>query len=358
MKVIFLSFSVTNSSVTDYLLSIALKLAENNKVIIVTDRMERTPMENLGDVEILKWPSKRPTAFKDFLFLYKLTREYRPYLMLALFGAVNMFTIVGWLLGVKNRIAFVQTLSTQFVTKRLLVLRKILIYRFCTKLFANSTATKIDLIKTFHIPEKKIEVFFNAVKIPSVFESKLPFDVNKIVYVGRIHPSKGITTLIRAMQIVVIKYPALELSVIGGDVNSEYGIQCVNLVTSNGLRSNIKFYNSIAKDEVLREFQQSYFSVVPSITEAFGFVVIESFSVRTPVIGSNTTGISEIIRDTIDGLLFEPEMYEDLANKMIHLLEDMQLREKFSENCYNRFASTFEVNVLSSKIADYIESLA
>ena len=86
-----------------------------------------------------------------------------------------------------------------------------------------------------------------------------------------------------------------------------------------GLQDKTTFEGSKPKDKVLSEFSKASYVVVPSLSEGFGFVVIEAFSVRTPVIGSNTGGIKEIIRNGIDGLLFEPgnhgsvgESYDDI----------------------------------------------
>jgi len=107
----------------------------------------------------------------------------------------------------------------------------------------------------------------------------------------------------------------------------------------------------------LEEFSGAYLAVVPSLVEAFGFVVIESFSVKTPVIGSRTSGIAEIVRDGRDGLLFEPGNSLDLAAKVVKVFKDPALRKNFSENCYQRFLNKFEVNKATGKLASHISEL-
>ena len=82
--------------------------------------------------------------------------------------------------------------------------------------------------------------------------------------------------------------------------------------------------------------------VVPSITEAFGFVTIEAMSVKTAVIGSDTSGIAEIIRNEQDGLLFEPRNDTDLFQQMKRLLLDENFTIELAENGYQRFMSTYE----------------
>ncbi|MGV8995193.1 MAG: glycosyltransferase family 4 protein [Flavobacterium sp.] len=354
MNTIFLSFSITNSSITDYMLCVAIKLSKKNKVVIVTDRISRTLFEPSNNIDLYSWPSVRPTKLKDFLFLCKLVFKYKPTTMLSLFGAVNLFTIVGWLFNVKTRIAFVQTLSSQFESKKNLVERKKIVYKFCTNIFANSNSTRDDLIINFNVPNDKITTIYNAVQTPKLIQDSV--DQNKIVYVGRLHPSKGVTNLIEAISIVVVKYPNIQLSIIGGELDSDYALQCFELVEKLNLSSNINFLGSRSKTEVLQHFSTAYFSIVPSIFEAFGFVVIESFSTKTPVIGSNSSGISEIIRHGLDGFLFETNNIEDMAKYMLRVLSDKELRKIMSINCYDRFYNNFDVHILSKKIEVFIDS--
>src|SRR5690606_18735068 len=106
---------------------------------------------------------------------------------------------------------------------------------------------------------------------------------------------------------------------------------------------HVNFIGHQSKEKVLSELSSSYVTIVPSVIEAFGFVIIESFSVKTPVIGSDSSGIAEVIGDNIDGLLFEPQNHLDLAAKIRILLMDEEMRKRFSENGYNRFKDNFEI---------------
>ncbi|WP_159023064.1 glycosyltransferase family 4 protein [Formosa sp. L2A11] len=352
-KIIFISFSIYESSVSDYFLSLSVKLAEKHRVIIITDRLERNDLPK--NIEAIKWPGKRGTTLRDFLFLKSQVSKFKPDMMIANFGSVNMFLIVGYLLRIPHRIAWVHTISSQFKSNNFKQLRKQLIYKLGTKIYTNSNATKLDIISTFNVPEKKINVIFNSVKEYNVKSKQIDFD--KITYVGRMHPSKGIDTLIKAFSIVNNKFPKVYLELIGGNLKDELLNDYITLAKTLKVKDNIKFLGSKPKHEVLEAFSSAYFSVVPSVVEAFGYVVIESFSVKTPVIGSRTSGISEIIRDKKDGLLFEPKNENDLAEKMIKLLNDRSLRNQFSANCYTRFITDFEVNGVTNKLAEDFCSL-
>ena len=65
---------------------------------------------------------------------------------------------------------------------------------------------------------------------------------------------------------------------------------------------------------------------------------------HTPVIGSNTTGIAEIIQNESSGLLFEPGNHGELASQINRLLTRPQLRDKLSEKAYEQFLKKYELN--------------
>lgn len=354
MKTIFLSFSVTNSSVTDYFLELSNQLADSYKVVIIADKIEPHPFVVSPKLEILKWPSDRPKNFSDFWFLFKKTWKYKPDVMISMFGSVNMFLLVGFLLQVKNRIAWSRTISTAAPASKMMTKRKAFVYRLATVVFANSMATKNDLVVNFDVNPKKIRVVYNAVRNYALEKTTNP---NKIVYVGSLIPMKGVETLFQAMPAVLEKFPNLKLVVVGGYIGGNSIKIYQEIARKLGIADRVVFLGRQTKPEVLAALSDAYFSVAPSLAEAFGFNVIESFSVKTPVIGSDNTGIAEIIRDHSDGFLFKTKDSVSLSEKMIALLGNPPLRETFSQNCYQRFIETFEVKKAASAVVDQIKML-
>jgi hypothetical protein len=70
--------------------------------------------------------------------------------------------------------------------------------------------------------------------------------------------------------------------------------------------------------EPLKIIPEFYESIVPSIWyDALGMVVVESFAFGVPVIGSNIGGVSEMIIEGVNGMLFDPYKEGDLEEKML-----------------------------------------
>ena len=342
METVFIAFTLKNSSVAQFFVEVANRLSEKKRVIIFTHAVEEYPFQLSPKIHILKWPSKRPTKLADAFFLANQVRHFKPSVMISNFASVNLFLLVGYLFRVPQRLAWYHTLSSQLEKKKFLQMRKRLIYRLATKIIANSHASEKDLIQSFKVSESKILVIHNALRDQRIGGTK---DRGKIVYAGRLDAVKDVQTLIRAMPEVVSRFSGVELHLLGDDRTGDTAFELKKLVKRLQLTGNIFFRGNMSRDQVLEELSEAWFSVVPSRVEAFGYVVIESFLSGTPVVGSDTTGIAEILRDKRDGFLFKVGDFKDLAQKMIQLLENEEMRNEMSANCRNRFLESFELSV-------------
>jgi len=355
-KVVFLSFSVLNTSVSDYFLSLAELFIKNNyKVVVFSDTKKPEGLILPKDVLLKYWPSKRPTTFRDAKFLYKEMIFHKPVITISVFNSVNLFLLVGSLCGIKKRVAWIRTLTTQFPQKKLLVIRKSMIYKLATKIIVNSNATKQDAIKNYKVSAKRIYVIPNSVKDNYELISKsIKINTKSIIYVGRLHYSKGVETLIKAFNLVVKASPSIKLIIIGSGPEEEHLRQ---LTSTLNLQEKIFFKGNMSKLAVLEAFKNSYIAVVPSITEAFGFTVIEAMSMKTLVIGANNTGIQEIIIHNKTGLLFETHNYNDLANQLKTAIESTEYRDQLAFAGYNRFLKCYETKMAVERDFVYFKKM-
>ena len=352
MKVYFLSCNLMNSSTADYFITLSNKLSEENKVVVIAGKIRDTDIELKKDIIVLKWPSERPDTWKDIWFLCKVVRSYKPDVMLSIFSFVNPFLIVGWLFRVNVRVAWIRTLSTQYAQKKHKVLRKSLIYSLATHIITNSNTTKKDVANFFKIPLGKITVLPNSVKDYSDSLKDIVVERDSLLYVGRLHVSKGIDILIHAFSQILKKFPHLHLDIMGqGEILSNL----VELTEALGISKNVYFLGEKNKETVLKAYKKSYCTIIPSQSEAFGFTVIEAMSVGTCVIGANNTGIKEIILHEETGLLFETGNSDDLALQLERVLVDENLRNKLSDNGYQRFISYYENSVAINRDVEFFK---
>jgi glycosyltransferase involved in cell wall biosynthesis len=94
-----------------------------------------------------------------------------------------------------------------------------------------------------------------------------------------------------------------------------------------GLTNRVRFAGGLAGDDVTRAFRLADVCVMPSRSEPFGLVALESLLAGTPCIMPRQAGVSEVVRNA-----FKVDHWDvdDIANKVVAILRHRALREELS----------------------------
>ncbi|GEM_PF-767444 len=101
-------------------------------------------------------------------------------------------------------------------------------------------------------------------------------------------------------------------------------------------------------------YRASDIVAIPSLFEMQGMSVLEAMSSAVPVVASNVGGIPGILRDGMDGFLIEPGNHVELANKIIHLSESKELRERMGKVARKR-AKDFSWSRVAERMEEIYE---
>lgn len=141
-----------------------------------------------------------------------------------------------------------------------------------------------------------------------------------VLYFGRYSEEKGINTLLKAVQ----SLPDISFVFAGSGPFEDAVMSFPNV-------KNVGFKTGSELDTLIREAQ---FSLCPSeVHENCPFSVMESEERGTPVIGANVGGVPELIRDHVNGRLFEQKDSVELASIIRELWENPQTVENYSKEC-------------------------
>ncbi len=88
-----------------------------------------------------------------------------------------------------------------------------------------------------------------------------------------------------------------------------------------GMQDRITFLGDVDRDEMSREFARASVSALTSVNEAFGLVLIESFASGTPVVGTRSGALPELIEDSVGGL-FDIDDVVGCAKQIERLLRE------------------------------------
>jgi len=124
----------------------------------------------------------------------------------------------------------------------------------------------------------------------------------RLVFIGRLHPTKGVDVVIRALRSKPALRATLDIyGVAQGDEALEYRSELLRLAATD-LR--IRFRDAVRADDIVPTLAQYDATVVPSQwLETGPLTVLESFAAGIPVLGSDLGGIAELVRHDHDGCL-------------------------------------------------------
>jgi glycosyltransferase involved in cell wall biosynthesis len=160
--------------------------------------------------------------------------------------------------------------------------------------------------------------------------SKLERNEEKIIlFVGTLRPVKGLKYLIEAMKIITDKSKNSRLFIVGDGEERGY---LENLVRNLNLEKYVKFVEKVPNEEVPEYMAASDVFVLPSLSEGFPVTVVEAMASGLPIVATDVRGLSEIIKNGENGFLVEPKNSIEIAEKVLLLLEDDELRRRISRN--------------------------
>jgi N-acetyl-alpha-D-glucosaminyl L-malate synthase BshA len=145
-----------------------------------------------------------------------------------------------------------------------------------------------------------------------------------ILYVGRLEPVKGVRYLVQAVRILINRgFRNMKLLIVGDGSEKRY---LEELVKKLGLEDYIVFVGRVSHDKIPEYMASADLLVLPSLSEGFGIVIVEAMAMGLPVIASRVGGLPWIIKDGENGFLVEPRNPRDIAEKIILLLTNDDLR--------------------------------
>ncbi len=194
----------------------------------------------------------------------------------------------------------------------------------------------------------------------------LPRDQKLILFVGRIEPLKGIDTLIRAMPRVALQLPRgardVSVAIIGGDAGddparmTEEMLRLRELRCSLGLEDLVAFLGARSQETLPLYYSAADVVVMPSHYESFGMVALEAMACGTPVIASRVGGLAYTVRHGITGLHVPVRDPDALAEELIRILTDRDLRERLGRQAIQA-ARRYHWDVIAREIVHLYHEL-
>lgn len=198
---------------------------------------------------------------------------------------------------------------------------------------AVSRFTAQQLVERFVLDREKIRVIHHGISLeewePGGQEglertrASLALPADFLLFVGAHEPRKNLPNLIKTLKMVHDRHRKIPLVLVGrkglDSDNIRRTIQKLNLGTW------VKMVGYVDEKELKNMYRLASVFVFPSLWEGFGIPLLEAMASGLPIVASRSSALPEIAEDA--AAYVDPENPEDMAEQIIHVLEDKDLQK-------------------------------
>ena len=227
-----------------------------------------------------------------------------------------------------------------FINRIYTIIRKICYFRTIER-NADAIVTLTEGDKMLWKRAKRVEVIPN---FSTMYISKISDCTSKrVIAVGRLAWEKGFNRLVEVWSIVCSKYPDWHLDIYGEGAM----LDTLKTLAKTHKAYNLTFHPNTPN--ISQEYANSSICTVTSYFEGFSLVILEAMKHGVPCVAFNCPfGPSSIINDSCCGFLIEDGDTKLFAERLCHLIEDVNLRKHFSKKSIEK-ANTYNKEIIMNK---------
>lgn len=210
--------------------------------------------------------------------------------------------------------------------------------------------------------KKKFTIIPNSIDMSLFSLTSTDISTDIILYYGSLIRKKGLLELPFIFNEVIVKYPKAKLVLVGRDVPdiisgnpSTWGMM-QELFTTKAIE-NVSYLGSVPYQDIKKQINEATICVFPSFAEALPVSWIEAMAMQKPIVASNIGWATEVIDDGISGFLVHPTHHLEYSNKIIQLLENIQLQKEFGVEARKKVTEKFSISFVAQESLSFYKSL-
>ncbi len=229
-------------------------------------------------------------------------------------------------------------------------------YKKTKKVICISNAVKQEMLKV--VEEKSTEIISSAIsinKFDNLDNATFEFLNNtkiKVGYVAALSPEKDHYTFLMTAKKVLQKNTNIIFYIIGDGKLSNEIQRTINELDLNESVKMVGFIKNI--NELIIQLDYLLFT---SKFEGLGSTVLDFFLAKKPVVATNSLGVKDLIKDGHTGFLCDKGNYQDLARKLLLLVNNDELKEQIVSNAYEFVKSKFSLKTLGEEHYNFYKSI-
>ncbi len=231
--------------------------------------------------------------------------------------------------------------------------------------FAISDYIKTSVLNTCPVPESDVHILPPGISLdtfdPSLYKKSevrselgIPENVIMVGMVGRMSPGKGHEEFLRAAKTLMESSSLnLQFMVVGSASYDEesYETKIRGLADELDLGKVVQF-TGFRKD-IPRLLSALDILAFPSHEESFGLALLEAMAMKLPVVASGNAGVLDIVVDGETGTLVRPKDYKSLADGIMGLARDPEIREQYGSAGRKLVEKSFSIQSVVERLEKY-----
>ena len=175
-----------------------------------------------------------------------------------------------------------------------------------------------------------------------------------ILFLSNLLIDKGVFTLLDACELLKEKGVTFICDFIGGESKDINADSFQTEVKKRKLEQNVFYHGKRFGTEKEEFFGKTDLFVLPTYDECFPLVLLEAMQHHIVCIASNEGGIPDIIDEGKTGFIVEKKNAEQLANKLIYLIEHPEQRKEMGKNGYKKYRSQFTLQTFENRMKEIL----
>jgi len=222
------------------------------------------------------------------------------------------------------------------------------------KIVCVSESQKRHIVINKKLKPEMVKVIHNGVDISRFKPGKKTVDRDRVIIgrVGSLRKEKGLDVLLSAAPEVLRCCPSAYFLIVGD--GSENGM-LQELAKKLGISKSVDFLGE--RNDVEKIIPSFDIACSSSRTENFPVSMLEYMSCGKGIVATAVGGVPEIIKDRVNGLLVKSECPEDLAEKLIYMIENKELRESMGMNGRRMAEECFTLDKMVENYKEFFKEM-
>jgi colanic acid/amylovoran biosynthesis glycosyltransferase len=165
-------------------------------------------------------------------------------------------------------------------------------------------------------------------------------EIFELVSVGRLVAVKGFPALLAAVEQLLGEGRRLRLRVAG---DGPQRAALAEELERRNLSAHVRLEGNMNREEILALYRSADAFGLASFAEGVPVALMEAMAMEIPCVATRITGIPELIRDGVEGLLVTPSSVTELAEAIARLMDAPQLRRTLGENARKRVVERYDL---------------